>query len=442
MVRGRQDALRRLTDLLTPSAKSEADARSRPENHMAPNFIPLYMDVLRGDHTEYWLGGGRGSTKSSAVSLIVVDGVMRHKDANAVALRKVGKDLRESVYSQLLWAIDTLGVTDQWIAHVSPMELIYKPTGGKIVFRGVDNPRRTKSIKFRRGYCRYVWYEEVDEFHALRELRAINQTFKRGGKEVIALHTYNPPRSARNWVNAEVLVDKPGRMVHHSTYLTVPPEWLGEQALIEAEHLKETNPEAYRHEYLGEVTGTGAEVFTNITARAITDKEIAAFDNIRRGLDFGYTTDPLAYVAVHYDRTRRRLYIYDEIYKVRLSNRAAAERIKSRNKLNQPVTADSAEPKSIAEMCDLGLRVRAARKGPDSVEYGIKWLQDLEEIVIDKTRCPNAYREFVGYELEPDKNGGYKARFPDGDNHTIDATRYALEDDMRRRGGRFVQVRG
>lgn len=398
---------------------------------IAPSFYELHNDIKNNRYTHYWLKGGRGSTKSSFISIEIILGMMKNPGTHAVALRKVGVNLKDSVYEQLLWAIEKLGVSEYWTARLSPLELIYIPTGQRILFRGADKPKKIKSIKVKSGYIRYVWYEEVDEFNGMEEIRIINQSLLRGGDKFDVFYSFNPPDSQRNWVNNEVTREYPDRKVHHSTYLTVPKEWLGEQFFIEAEHLKKVNEKAYRHEYLGEVTGTGGEVFTNVTIRKITDDEISKFDRIRRGIDFGYAVDPFAYVVMHFDKTRRRLYIFHEIYKVGLSNRKAAELIKKENTNNGLIVADSAEPKSIAELREYGLKIVGARKGPDSVDYGIKFLQDLEEIVIDSERCPNTAREFLNYELEKDKDGNFKAEFPDKNNHTIDAVRYALEDDMR-----------
>ena len=190
-------------------------------------------------------------------------------------------------------------------------------------------------------------------------------------------------------------------------------------------------PEIYRHEYMGEVVDTEGTVFQNIVLREITQEEIATFDNVARGLDWGYAIDPLHYTVNHYDKTRRKLYIYFEIQKRGLSNRKAYEMIKQENKQNGVIVADSAEPKSIAEMQSYGLRMIGAKKGPDSVNYGIKWLQSLEEIVIDEIRCPNTAREFLEYELERDVNFDWLSRFPDKNNHSIDAVRYAREYDMK-----------
>jgi len=398
---------------------------------IAPSFYEIHNDIKYNRYTHYWLKGGRGSGKSSFVSIEIILGMMKDLNANAVVLRKVKETLKDSVFEQLIWAIEKLKVSDYWDIKHNPMEMTYIPTGQKILFRGADKPKKIKSTKVSKGYIKFIWYEEVDEFNGMEEIRTINQSLVRGGEQFVVFYTYNPPNRVNAWVNEEVLINRPDRKVHHSTYLTVPREWLGEQFFIEAEHLKKVNEKAYRHEYLGEVTGTGGEVFTNVTARKISDDEIRVFDRIRRGLDFGYAVDPAHYTVCHFDKTRRRLYIFYEIHQVGLSNRKLAELIKQENKSNGLIIADSAEPKSIAELRGYGINIKGAKKGPDSVEYGIKFLQDLEEIIIDPERCPNTLREFINYELEKDKDGNFKAEYPDKNNHSIDAVRYALEDDMK-----------
>lgn len=398
---------------------------------VAKSFNEIHSAIKRNQFTHFWLKGGRGSTKSSFVSIEIILGIMKDPLANAVVLRKVKDTLRGSVFEQLSWAISALKVDQYWDIPEAKLELTYLPTGQKIVFRGADKPKKIKSIKFAKGYPKYTWYEELDEFTGPEEIRTINQSLMRGGTDFVVFYTYNPPQSVKNWVNEEALVDRPDRLVHHSTYLNVPREWLGGQFLLEAEHLKKINQKAYDHEYGGEVNGTGGEIFANVKLRTITDEEIANFDRIRRGIDWGYATDPFHYGVMHYDKTRRKLYIFYEIQKVTLSNRKAAELVKLENKNNGIITCDSAEPKSIAEMNSYNLRVKGARKGPDSVDYGIKFLQDLEEIIIDPVRCPNTAREFINYELEKDGKGNFKAEFPDKDNHAIDMARYAMEDDMR-----------
>jgi phage terminase large subunit len=397
---------------------------------VAPSFYKVHKDIKQQKHTHYWLGGGRGSTKSSFVAIELILGIMKDPNGNCVVLRKVKDTLKESVFDQLVWAIDVLNVSQYWHIPEAKLVLTYIPTGQQIRFRGADKPKKIKSMKFARGYCKYIWYEEVDEFNGMEEIRMINQSLMRGGEKFTVFYSYNPPKSANNWVNAEVQLTRDDRLFHHSNYLTVPREWLGEQFIVEAEHLKVTKPTSYQHEYLGEVTGTGGEVFDNVSVRRISDEEISGFYNVKRGLDFGYAIDPLSYNVVHYDRKKKTLYIYHELYKVGLSNYSAYhDYIKKENKNNEMVLGDSAEPKSLHELRQYGLKVRGVKKGPDSVEYGIKFLQSLEAIIIDDTRCPETAREFLTYELDKDANGNFKASFPDRNNHAIDAVRYALNDE-------------
>ncbi|MGL4656371.1 MAG: PBSX family phage terminase large subunit [Sarcina sp.] len=402
---------------------------------IAPSFYDLFWDVWEELYTHYWNEGGRGSTKSSFISVEIIMKIMDDAEkgimSHGVVFRRVKEDLSTSVYEQLCWAIEKLGVTNDWYMGTSPLVLKYKPTGQKIMFRGLDEPKKAKGIKVRKGWIKYIWYEEVDEVEGKHKIDIVNQTLLRGGPKFLVFYSFNPPQSQRNWVNREVLETREDKIVHHSTYLEVPVDWLGEQFVIEAEHLKKVNPTKYNHDYLGEVTGTGGEVFTNVIVRKISAEEIKVFDKIKNGLDFGYAADPLAFVRCHYDKTRKILYIFDEIYKAGLGNSAAVELIKIKNPDNKRITADSAEPRTINEFRNLGISIIGARKGPDSIEHGIKFLStEIEAIVIDNERCPNVAREFLSYELKRDKEGNFRGDYPDKDNHSIDAVRYAMEEEM------------
>lgn len=412
--------------------KREGKAEIYLTDLIAKSFYGVHQAQCRGSYTHYWLKGGRGSAKSSFISLEIILGMMTEEGANAVVLRKVGHNLRASVFEQLLWAVDALGVTELWEARVSPMEMVYRPNGNKIYFRGADNPRKIKSIKFRKGHARFVWYEELDEFYGMEEIRSINQSLMRGGQSVTVFYSYNPPKSRRNWVNTECLLPRPDRLVHHSVYLDVPRQWLGDAFFVEAEYMRDARPEIYRQEYLGEICGTEGEVFKNVQVRSISSEELETFSNPRRGIDWGYAVDPFHYTVNYYDAARRRLFIYGEIRAVGLTNRRAIALVKEENKNGGPIICDSAEPKSIAEFREAGIAVYGAKKGPDSVNYGIKFLQDMEEIVIDPIRCPKTAEEFTSYEYQRDKTGEYLPVFPDKNNHAIDAVRYSLQWDMQR----------
>ena len=404
-------------------------AEIRLSGLIAPSFHRLHNELKAEKFDEIWLKGGRGSTKSTFVSIQILLGILKDSEANAVVTRRYQNELRDTVYGQFEWTIAKMGLGDYFKFQIAPMQIIYVPTGQKIVFKAADNPLKMKSINLGRGYIKYAWFEEADQFAGMEEIRNILQSLFRGeNKKRIVFFSYNPPKSGRSWVNQEAKMPKQGRWVHHSTYLDVPPEWLGERFLADAEHLKKTNETAYRHEYLGEEVGTGLEVFNNVELRIITQDEIAAFDRIRQGLDFGYAVDPLCFERMHYDRMRRRLYLFTEISGLNLFNRQFWEKAQRYN--DAWTIADSAEPKSIAELKSFGMKIKGAKKGPGSVEFGIKFLQDLEQIIIDPERCPLAAREFINYSLETDRNGIVKSQFPDKDNHSIDATRYGLEDDM------------
>ena len=406
---------------------------------LAPAFWSLHRDIQQHGHTFYWLKGGRGSGKSSFISLEILLVLLRHKDRHAVILRKVGRSLKTSVYAQIQWAIERLGLMDTglFICKKSPLEIIYRPTGQILYFFGVDDPMKIKSIKPPNGYIGIVWLEEADQFLGMDEIRNLNQSLLRGGKKYIEFVSFNPPKSRDHWINAELFVDDATRLVHASTYRDMPVAWLGEQFFLEAEKLKAHNERAYRHEYLGEATGTGGAVFENVADRRMTDAEIAAFGRVYHGLDFGFAVDPLAFLSCAYDRKREDVYIFEEIYEQRLSNSRATARIRPLAGQNV-IYADSAEPKSIAEMKGLGLRIFGARKGRDSVAHGIKWLQDRAHIYIDKVRCPHTYREFVTYAYERNREGQFISAYPDRNNHAIDAARYALGEVMRAGGIRVL----
>lgn len=400
---------------------------------IGPAFYGIAHDIFHHGHTHYDFSGGRGSLKSSTVSIIVPLLLAGNPGTHALVLRKVANTIRDSVYAQYIWAIGELGMAAYWEARVSPMELIYKPTGQKIMFRGADDPMKIKSIKVPFGYIAVTHFEEKDQFAGRAEIRNILQSTMRGGSVFWNFESYNPPISRDNWANKDSLEERADRLCHKSTYLQAPREWLGEQFLAEAEHLKETDERAYQHEYLGIPVGTGGNVFENLELREITDEEMSRFDQIYQGVDYGWFPDPFAFIRLHYDRARETIYLMDEIYQNKLTNEASGNIIIQRGYKDAYITCDSAEPKSVADYRAMGLPAKAAVKGPGSVDYGMKWLQ-RRKIVIDRKRTPNAYNEFVNYEYERNKDGDIISGYPDANNHLIDATRYALERISRQMG--------
>ena len=311
-----------------------------------------------------------------------------------------------------------------------PMQCIYRPTGQKILFRGLDKAKKTKSIKTSQGYFKYLWFEELDEFQGPEEIRTVQQSVLRGGSKFVVFKSFNPPITNANWANEYVNEPRSDSYRHKSSYLDAPPEWLGQQFLDDAEHLKEVNEKAYRHEYLGEVVGTGSEVFEFLEIRTITDEEIGQFDRIYQGLDWGWYPDPMAFVRCHFNPRQEKIYLIDEFVGNKISNEQLAKELERRRYHRQFETlCDSAEPKSIKDLKSMGIWARAVNKWPGSVEYSMKFLQ-RRTIVIDPARTPYAYKEITQYEYERDKEGNLLSGYPDKNNHCIDALRYSLQRAM------------
>lgn len=416
----------------------EREARRDIKQHIAPVYYALHDDIQAQQHSIYNLPGGRGSGKSSVASLEIVNGIMSDPThtASAICFRRVGATLRESVYAQIEWAIDALDASDLWTLTTSPMRAVYKPTGQAIIFRGLDEATKLKSIRAPgKTYFRYIWFEEACELPGERTMRNVTQSVQRGGGVFTIFRTFNPPISLNNWMNQIVNVPDDRALTLRTDYTMLPREWLGEAFIEEAEHLKVVNPDAYEHEYMGVPVGMGGEVFPNVTVRKITDEEITNMGYFYDGIDFGYTTDPACFIRVSYDRKTEELFLLDEIYKRRLRNSELAAMVDE--KYNQwstvmPLTegvtrlyCDSAEPKSIADLRYCGLPAMAAYKRPDAVRYRINWLQH-RKIIIDPERTPNAFDEFTKYEYLTDKDGNITGELADENNHSIDAVAYAL----------------
>lgn len=397
------------------------------------NFHSVIRDIRDNKHLEYVFKGGRGSTKSSTIAQMIIELIKNNHDIHAVVCRKVGNTLKDSVYSKIKWAIEIQGLTDDFECKKSPLEIIYKPTGQTIFFRGLDQPEKVKSIAPTFGYIGILWLEELDQYNGDEEIRNVTQSVIRGGDVAWIFKSFNPPKTANNWANKYVLEPKENRVVHTSTYKDVPKEWLGQPFIDEAEHLKEINPDAYEHEYEGIPNGNGGNVFEYLEIREITDEEIATFDRIVQGADWGFFPDPFAFVRTHYDADRETIYIMDELYKQKWSNAKSGQWILDKGYDDYSLPCDSAEPKSINDFKDMGIPAKGAKKGPGSIEYGFKFLQ-TRKIVVDPNRTPNAYKELTEYEYERDKDGNVVSGYPDGNDHILSALRYAYEPYFNKRG--------
>lgn len=431
-----------------------------PSKLWIKTFDDILYDIFDCKHNNYIFPGGRGSTKSSFISLIVPLLLISNPRCHAAVFRKVGNTIKTSVMGQIQWAIAELGLSEYFISHVNPMEIIYKPTGQKILFFGLDDAGKIKSVKLPFGYIGITWWEELDQYSGEREIRKVLQSTKRGGDTYWNFMSFNPPISKNNWANEYTEDCEINRthdtLVTRTTYLDVPVSWLGQAFIDEAEYLKGHNPRAYENEMLGKAIGSGGNIFPNVEHLDMSDEFIGNFDNIYNGLDWGYANDPNAYVKIYFDSRKNDVYIFGEWVANHKSNKAIFEALYAENSYNKKVyhkdlgrmeyipspfmdvneliTADSAEPKSIGDFREYGCFMRGMEKYPDSIRYGIKWLQSLNHIYIDKIRCPEAYDEFSKYEFDRDKDGNIISSYPDENNHTIDATRYALNRYYKRRG--------
>lgn len=429
-------AIREIKSILEDSGEEEKKEFSLPALCLASSFIDVYRDIKSHKHTEYIFCGGRGSTKSSFISMVLLELLLSDENIHAVICRRVKDTLRDSVYAQIKWAAIELSVEDLFEFKTSPLEIRVKSTGQKIYFRGADDPAKLKSIKVPFGYIGILWFEELDQFEGEEQIRNIEQSVLRGGKAYI-FKSFNPPRTIANWTNRMLKTPKKTRLVHKSTYKNVPPEWLGPTFIEEAEHLKSVNPEAYEHEYEGVANSDGGNVFANVTACEITDEVISAFDRIYCGIDWGWYPDPFRFHKMAYIPSEKRLYIFDEISGNKLTNMAISKLLTEHGVTSDMrITADSAGegPKSIKDFKEMGFSMRKAKKGPGSVEYSMKWLSSLSEIIIDPVRCPCALKEFLEYEYELNSEGEVVSGYPDKNNHSIDSVRYALEEVWSRRG--------
>lgn len=435
-------------ELLPYAAEPEPEGRSFSADFallLADPYIPYHRALARDAGGEYVATGGRLSAKSSWASLEIVSGMMRHPDRSALVVVKVGNDIRNTVYEKIGWAISTLGLSDEWRGTVQPIGWTLRSTGQKIVFKGCDDPGKSKGYEAPGDtYFAYQWFEEFDQFAGMREIRTVMQSATRGAPEgapFFRFLTCNPPRTASSWANKDMAArEAAGMRVLRTTVYDLPREWVPDQVWEDIASLRSVDEESWRHEWMGEPVGYGANVFPRARVEEVPDSVRAQLERHWYGVDWGFAADPWCWVKVGYDRRTRTLYVLDEMHGLGLSNaetarmaaeRMGAARLDAAGREVEPaepyaeVQCDSAEPKSIDEWRGAGIRAYPAPKqGAHSVRSSVRWLQDRAAIVIDP-RCELAASEFPAYEYERTRDGEVTGRLPDRDNHAIDAVRYA-----------------
>lgn len=425
-------------------------------------FIDIVDDIVNCNVDRVVLKGGRSSTKSQVASTSIIMGTMISKES-AVAAVKYANKIEQRLVNTFRESINYLGVEKYWKLRKAPFEYVLLDEEGNetttsIMFTGCDNADNLRSFKPRRGSFRYIWLEETTNFPSLKEVNNLLQTFARGKGKKCVIFSYNPPMQSSNWCNKEFnsvvsgnvikhtdysfysqfdFEIEPGKnekliqVIHSSTYLDVieagHSDWLGSTFIGEAKKCEKENNKYYRWAYLGEVVGTDANVFNNLHTDWDGDTSDLDIEEVFRGYDWGYGgPDPCAYVAWYYDRKNKYIYALDDFSKPKMSIEEVAFELKERNKSNFPIYCDSANPLLNSTLGQQGINAENAIKGPDSVKAGIKFLQGLNGIFINKYKTPNIYKEFTEYEYFIDKEDNVTSKLIDKDNHSIDATRYAL----------------
>lgn len=397
-------------------------------------FLP---DIVGKGYGTYWnykgryrvCKGSRASKKSTTTAMNLIYRIMEYPESNALVVRKTYRTLLDSCFAQLKWAVNRLGVKNYFDFKLSPLEIIYKPTGQKILFRGLDDPLKVTSVTVDVGSLCFLWIEEAYEIMSESDFDMLDESIRgevpKGHFKQITL-TFNP-WNERHWIKRRFF-DKVDKDVLAITTNYICNEWLDRSDLNVFERMKENNPRRYQVAGLGNWGIVDGLIYENFEERLFTLEEIKDYKTVA-GLDFGYTNDPTAFFIGFLDKKDSILYVWDEMYSKGLSNKKIYENIKNMGYSKEKITGDSAEPKSIDELKGYGLRIKGAKKGKDSILNGIQWIQDLKIVI--HPRCNNFLTEISNYQWDKDKFGKTLNRPIDDFNHLLDAMRYALEDDIQ-----------
>lgn len=425
----------------------------KPQVNKGKRIVSLPEVVGKGYGTFWnWKGryravkGSRASKKSKTTALWFTTNMMKYPDANTLVVRKTYRTLKDSCFTELKWAIHRLGVDAFWDVKESPLEMTYKPTGQKIYFRGLDDPLKVTSITVDQGCLCWMWIEEAYEISSEDDFNMLDESIRGAVPEGSHLFkqitlTFNP-WNEHHWLKRRFF-DNPDDETLALTTNYMCNEWLDAADRKVFETMKKQNPRRYRVAGLGDwgiVDGLVYENWKEEAFEIISKADFLDLDEAEQkaknyvfkesvksafGLDFGYTNDPAALFVGFIDTKDKKIYVYDEMYAAGLSNERIADNVQSMGYGKERIIADSAEPKSIDQLKGLGLKVKGAEKGKDSVNHGIQFIQDYEIII--HPRCVNFLTEISNYTWDKDKLGNKLNRPIDDFNHLMDAMRYALE---------------
>ena len=405
----------------------------RLSDEIAPAFHQVHCDIRNENYSEFWLKGGRGSCKSSFVALQCVLGLIDDPNANAIIFRKTANTIRGSVFEAVLSAIERLGKSSKFDHIRSPTEITYLPTGQKIIMRGLDEPSKLKSIAIHKGYFKFLWFEEGEEYYGAEEIRSVRQSVLRGGDKFFSFFTFNPPRNPNHWVNKQLKDRNLDRLIHHSHYKDVPKHWLGETFIADAERLKDNNFEAYQHEYGGIPVGNPEEIIFSgcyeVKDFETPPEEMMYQERFFFGADWGFANDPTTLIRCFI--MDDYLYIDYEVYGYQTEIDDIPELFKKVPQSREwNIYGDCSRPETISYVARHGYNIEGATKWPESVIEGIEYLRSFKKIIIHE-RCTKIIEEFQNYSYKIDaKTKKVLPRVNDtaGWDHGIDAVRYALVD--------------
>lgn len=410
---------------------------------MAQKKKEIYLpDIVGGSYGKFWnfkgrycvCKGSRASKKSKTTALWHIYNMMRYPDSNTLVVRKTERTLKDSCYADLKWAIYRLGVEDYWKATVNPLEITYTPTGQKILFRGFDDAMKLTSITVDRGVLCWCWVEEAYEITREADFDMLNESIRGQVPEGLFKRftiTFNP-WSDKHWLKRRFfdVPDDENKLSMTTNYLC--NEWLDENDRKLFEDMKETNPRRYRVAGLGDWGIVDGLIYDKWVEEDFNWRDVSRQTGVKSvfGLDFGYTNDPTALFCGLIDTQTKDLWVFDEMYQKGMSNEQIYEEVVHMGYSKEKITADSAEPKSIDRLYNLGLRrIKRARKGKDSINNGIDYIQDYKIHIHPK--CTNFITEISNYIWDEDKTGAKINKPIDDFNHLMDAMRYALEDYSR-----------
>lgn len=403
----------------------------------------IYLpDIVGKGYKDFWnykgryriCKGSRASKKSKTTALNFITRMMQYPDSNLLVVRKTFRTLKDSCFTELKWAIHRLCVDEWWDVKESPLEMTYTPTGQKIYFRGLDDPLKVTSITVDVGSLCWMWIEEAYEIMNESDFDILDESIRGQVKDGLFKQitmTFNP-WNEHHWIKKRFFDAEPDDDILAKTTNYLCNEFLDAADLKVFETMKKNNPRRYKVAGLGDWGIVDGLVFENWEEKPFNIEEVKKIKGIQSafGMDFGYTNDPSTLFCGMVDVAGNIIYVFDEMYGYGMSNTKIHKTVFDMGYAKEKITADSANPKDIDHLRDLGLRnIRGSRKGKDSVNNGIQYIQDFHIIIHPK--CVNFLTEISNYTWDVDKFGKKINKPIDDFNHLMDAMRYALQDFIK-----------